>query len=124
MMGVMTNTHPPIVPVRRETNEERLSRRYGNGIIHTSDYQGQHEGPPRRLLGTTDPGREIMETVGQKLARRSQPSYVELLDGRTVRVVSSSSRAGRITCLGIDPGCGGAIEWVDAEQVKLDSPRA
>lgn len=32
--------------VRRETNDERLSRVYGNGIIHIGDYDGMHVGPP------------------------------------------------------------------------------
>jgi hypothetical protein len=60
----------------------------------------------------------MSESIQDKLARRSQPSEVQLKDGRTVRVVSSSCKGGKITRLGVDPGAPGAsIEWVDADQI-------
>jgi hypothetical protein len=37
-------------PVRRETNDERLSRRYGNGIVFVGNYDGMHIGPPTNFI--------------------------------------------------------------------------
>lgn len=46
----MSSINQPTVYVRPETNDERLSRIYGNGIIHVGDYDGMHEGPPTNFV--------------------------------------------------------------------------
>lgn len=63
------------------------------------------------------------ETIQQKLARRSQPSYARVR-GVVYRVVSSQTSGDRIARLGIDPGIPGAsIKWIDAASVT-DEPEA